>query len=116
VANKIAMLGRTGPGDDHVAVLLRNATGFVMRRTGKFSIDSGVSRGVMRLLSDISRRITKSPSSRVPRSRMAARVRSHVIPAGTGGLLGQMLFSGEDATKRTENLSGGEAARLVFAD
>ena len=25
-----------------------------------------------------------------------------------------MLFSGEDATKRTENLSGGEAARLIF--
>ena len=30
------------------------------------------------------------------------------------GLLGQMLFSGEDATKKTENLSGGEAARLIF--
>jgi len=25
-----------------------------------------------------------------------------------------MLFSGDDATKRTENLSGGEAARLIF--
>jgi ATPase subunit of ABC transporter with duplicated ATPase domains len=25
-----------------------------------------------------------------------------------------MLFSGEDATKRTENISGGEAARLIF--
>jgi ATPase subunit of ABC transporter with duplicated ATPase domains len=30
------------------------------------------------------------------------------------GLLGQMLFSGDDATKRTDVLSGGEAARLVF--
>jgi ATPase subunit of ABC transporter with duplicated ATPase domains len=30
------------------------------------------------------------------------------------GLLGQMLFSGEDATKRTDALSGGEAARLIF--
>ncbi len=30
------------------------------------------------------------------------------------GLLGQMLFSGEDATKTTEALSGGEAARLIF--
>jgi hypothetical protein len=30
------------------------------------------------------------------------------------GLLGQMLFSGDDATKRTEVLSGGEAARLIF--
>ncbi|MBI4910900.1 MAG: ATP-binding cassette domain-containing protein [Acidobacteria bacterium] len=30
------------------------------------------------------------------------------------GVLGQMLFSGEDALKRTENLSGGEAARLLF--
>jgi ATPase subunit of ABC transporter with duplicated ATPase domains len=25
-----------------------------------------------------------------------------------------MLFSGEDATKRTDNLSGGEAARLIL--
>ncbi len=30
------------------------------------------------------------------------------------GLLGQMLFSGDDALKRTENLSGGEAARIIF--
>ena len=30
------------------------------------------------------------------------------------GLLGQMLFSGEDALKPTRALSGGEAARLIF--
>jgi ATPase subunit of ABC transporter with duplicated ATPase domains len=30
------------------------------------------------------------------------------------GLLGQMLFSGEDALKPTGALSGGEAARLIF--
>lgn len=30
------------------------------------------------------------------------------------GLLGQMLFSGEDALKPTQALSGGEAARLIF--
>ena len=30
------------------------------------------------------------------------------------GLLGQMLFSGEDALKPTKALSGGEAARLIF--
>lgn len=30
------------------------------------------------------------------------------------GLLGQMLFSGEEGLKQTEALSGGEAARLVF--
>ena len=30
------------------------------------------------------------------------------------GLLGQMLFSGEEGLKRTEALSGGEAARLLF--
>ena len=30
------------------------------------------------------------------------------------GLLGQMLFSGEDATKPTKALSGGEAARVLF--
>jgi ATPase subunit of ABC transporter with duplicated ATPase domains len=30
------------------------------------------------------------------------------------GLLGQMLFSGEDALKPTAALSGGESARLIF--
>jgi ATPase subunit of ABC transporter with duplicated ATPase domains len=30
------------------------------------------------------------------------------------GLLGQMLFRGEEGTKKTEALSGGEAARLLF--
>ena len=30
------------------------------------------------------------------------------------GLLGQMLFSGDDALKPTKALSGGEAARLMF--
>ena len=30
------------------------------------------------------------------------------------GLLGQMLFSGDDALKITDKLSGGEAARLIF--
>jgi ATPase subunit of ABC transporter with duplicated ATPase domains len=30
------------------------------------------------------------------------------------GLLGQMLFSGEEGLKMTEALSGGEAARLLF--
>ena len=31
------------------------------------------------------------------------------------GLLGSVLFSGDDITKKTEILSGGEAARLLFA-
>ena len=30
------------------------------------------------------------------------------------GILGQMLFSGDDAHKPTQALSGGESARLVF--
>ena len=29
-------------------------------------------------------------------------------------MLGQMLFSGDDALKKTQALSGGEAARLIF--
>jgi ATPase subunit of ABC transporter with duplicated ATPase domains len=31
------------------------------------------------------------------------------------GVLGRMLFSGDDALKKTENLSGGETARLLLA-
>ncbi len=69
----------------------------------------------MRWLSDIFRRITRSPSSLASRCSNGC---TSSTPAPRQqelrGLLGQMLFSGEDATKRTENLSGGEAARIVF--
>ncbi|MCA1597357.1 MAG: ATP-binding cassette domain-containing protein [Chloroflexi bacterium] len=34
---------------------------------------------------------------------------------GVRGLLGRMLFSGEESLKSTENLSGGETARLLMA-
>ncbi len=38
----------------------------------------------------------------------------HASQAELRGMLGQMLFSGEDALKPTKALSGGEAARLIF--
>ena len=47
-------------------------------------------------------------------SRVAARVRSQGTKEDMRGLLGQMLFSGEEGLKKTDALSGGEAARLIF--
>ena len=38
----------------------------------------------------------------------------HATQEELRGLLGQMLFSGEDALKPTQALSGGESARLIF--
>ncbi len=48
------------------------------------------------------------------RHRVAAPVRSQGHAGGIARLLGQMLFSGEDALKPTGALSGGESARLIF--
>ena len=46
--------------------------------------------------------------------RVAAPVRARSAASGHPGLLGQMLFSGEEGLKPTEALSGGETARLLF--
>ena len=49
------------------------------------------------------------------RDRMAASVGSEAaVTEEIRGLLGQMLFAREEATKSTSVLSGGEAARMLF--
>jgi ATPase subunit of ABC transporter with duplicated ATPase domains len=113
---KIALIGRNGAGKTTLLKsLIRNATGFIDARDQKFSIDSGkvtwgheVSAGYF----------AQDHKDSIRHGISVIEWLHHWDSAATQeelrGLLGQMLFSGDDALKRTEALSGGEAARLIF--
>ena len=113
---KIALLGRNGSGKTTMLrSLLRNATGFVDAPDREFPVDGGtVLWGHEATVGYFSQDHKESirPGSTI------VEWLSEFDPSASQqelrGLLGQMLFSGDDATKRTEVLSGGEAARLIF--
>ncbi len=113
---KIALLGRSGSGKTTmIKSLLRNATGFVDAPDREFTVDGGsVAWGHEVAVGYFSQDHKESIQ---PGATLLEWLHEFDPAAGQQelrGLLGQMLFSGEDATKRTENLSGGEAARLIF--
>ena len=113
---KIGLLGRNGAGKTTMLrSLLRNATGYVDAPDREFPVDGGtVMWGHEAAVGYFSQDHKESirPGSTI------VEWLSEFDPSASQqelrGLLGQMLFSGDDATKRTEVLSGGEAARLIF--
>jgi ATPase subunit of ABC transporter with duplicated ATPase domains len=113
---KIALLGRNGAGKTTLLrSLLRNATGYVDAPDREFPIDGGVVTWGHEVAVGYFSQDHKD--SIQPGTTIIEWLHEFQPSAGQQelrGLLGQMLFSGEDATKRTENLSGGEAARLIF--
>jgi ATPase subunit of ABC transporter with duplicated ATPase domains len=113
---KIALIGRNGAGKTTLLKsLIRNGTGFVDAPDRAFPIDSGkVTWG---------HEVTVGYFAQDHRESIPAGVSVmewlHSFDPGASqqelrGLLGQMLFSGDDALKPTEVLSGGEAARIIF--
>ena len=113
---KIALIGRNGAGKTTLLKsLIHNATGFIDAPDQGFPIDSGkVTWG---------HEVTVGYFAQDHRESIPPRVSViewlHSFDPGASqqelrGLLGQMLFSGDDALKRTEVLSGGEAARIIF--
>jgi len=113
---KIALLGRNGSGKTTMLrSLLCNATGFVDAPDREFPVDNGVvtwGHGVAAGYFSQDHKESIQPGATL--LEWLNGFDSRASQQELRGLLGQMLFSGEDATKRTENLSGGEAARLIF--
>jgi ATPase subunit of ABC transporter with duplicated ATPase domains len=113
---KIALIGRNGAGKTTLLKsLIRNATGSIDAWDQAFPIDAGkviwgheVSVGYF----EQDHRDSIKPGVSV--IEWLHSFDPSASQEELRGLLGQMLFSGEDALKPTQALSGGEAARIIF--
>jgi ATPase subunit of ABC transporter with duplicated ATPase domains len=122
---KIALMGRNGTGKTTMLKsLIRNATGYLDDADRQFPINGGTvvwghEVAVGYFAQDHTDSITKgSDASRPQMNTTAIEWLWQFDPSASQqelrGLMGQMLFSGEDALKPTAALSGGESARLIF--
>ena len=109
-------MGRNGAGKTTMLKsLLRNATGFIDAPDQAFSIDGGtVIWGHEVAVGYFAQDHKESIRAGVPVIEWLHEFDPQASQEELRGVLGQMLFSGDDALKRTDALSGGEAARLIF--
>src|SRR5213075_2851917 len=95
--------------------LIRNATGFIDARDQAFPIDSGkVTWGHEVSVGYFEQDHRDSIPPGVSVIEWLHSFDPRASQEELRGLLGQMLFSGEDALKPTQALSGGESARIIF--
>ena len=113
---KIALLGRNGAGKTTLLKsLIRSATGYIDDAERQFVIDSGmVVWGHEAAVGYFAQDHTDSIVKGVTVVEWLQQFDPQATQEELRGLLGRMLFSGEDALKPTGALSGGEAARLIF--
>jgi ATPase subunit of ABC transporter with duplicated ATPase domains len=113
---KIALIGRNGAGKTTMLrSLVRNAPGFVDRAEQNFAVDAGeVTWGHEAAVGYFSQDHKESIRGGARLIEWLHEFDPKASQEELRGVLGQMLFSGEDALKLTDALSGGEAARLIF--
>jgi ATPase subunit of ABC transporter with duplicated ATPase domains len=113
---KVALIGRNGAGKTTLLrSLVRNAPGPIDAAEQAFPIDGGsVTWGHEVSVGYFSQDHRQSIRDGVALIEWLHQFDPMASQAELRGVLGQMLFSGDDALKRTEALSGGEAARLMF--
>ena len=110
------VMGRNGVGKTTLLKsLVRSATGFIEDGDRHFDVDSGIVVWGHEVTVGY---FAQDHSDSIARGTTAIEWLHEFDPQASQeelrGLLGQMLFSGEDALKPTGALSGGEAARLIF--
>ena len=113
---KIALMGRNGAGKTTLLKsLIRSATGFIDDADRQFAVDGGVVVWGHEVAVGY---FAQDHSDSIVHGTTVIEWLHDVDPQAAQeelrGLLGQMLFSGEDALKPTAALSGGEGARLIF--
>src|ERR1700723_2188201 len=113
---KIALMGRNGTGKTTLLKsLVLNAPGFIEDEDRLFKINGGETKwghevAVGYFAQDHGESITKGMTAIEWLWQFDPSANQQELR----GLMGQMLFSGEDALKPTRALSGGESARLIF--
>jgi len=113
---KIALTGRNGAGKTTLLKsLIRSAAGFIENADRHFDVDAGIVVWGHEVAVGY---FPQDHSDSIRRGTTAIEWLHEFDPQASQeelrGLLGQMLFSGQDALKPTNALSGGEAARLIF--
>ena len=113
---KIALIGRNGSGKTTLLKsLIRNATGNIDDSDKQFPIDGGAVEWGHEVALGY---FAQDHSETIVKGTTAIQWLHDFDPQAPQedlrGLLGRMLFSGEEALKPTEALSGGESARLIF--
>jgi ATPase subunit of ABC transporter with duplicated ATPase domains len=110
------LIGRNGAGKTTLLrSLVRNAPGFIDAPEKEFKVDAGEVEWGHEVAVGY---FAQDHKESITRGRTLLEWLHQWDPKagneGLRGVLGQMLFAGEDATKKTDALSGGEAARLMF--